>query len=176
MTEAEEAIHIREADRSDDAAVLSHIAKKTFVSAFGNLYSEENIRVFLDEQHTPEVYQRLIADPKYGLWLASDGDVPVAYAVAGPCGLPAPDLLPNAGEIKRVYVDADCRSAGLGGRLMDRMLVWLGERYGDIYLSVYADNEAAHRFYARHGFQKVHEYHFRVGEQLDPEWIMKRPA
>ena len=41
-------------------------------------------------------------------------------------------------------------------------------------LSVWSGNDGAQRFYARHGFAKVADVTFRVGEQIDEEFLFAR--
>jgi ribosomal protein S18 acetylase RimI-like enzyme len=41
-----------------------------------------------------------------------------------------------------------------------------------LQLSVYADNPEAQRFYARYGLNKVADITFRVGDHIDPEFMM----
>lgn len=164
-----------------ESARLSALACETFVDTFGELYSESDMTTFLEEHHTQENYDRLIADDRYALWvLIKDSldddhlnDDLFGYAVAGPCGLPVPNVPSNAGELKRLYVRSDLQSSGQGGKLLVEAIEWLTAHFTHTYLSVYADNLRAHRFYERYGFRKFHEYKFRVGEQLDPEWIME---
>ena len=86
----------------------------------------------------------------------------------------APDMPDRSGELMRFYIDQRYRGAGLGGRLFEKALAWLHENFDHVYLSVYAENFGAQRFYERYGFEKVHEYHFMVGNHADPEFIMKR--
>lgn len=43
-----------------------------------------------------------------------------------------------------------------------------------LYIGVWSENFGAERLYARHGFQRVGEYLFPVGEHRDLEFILKR--
>ena len=67
------------------------------------------------------------------------------------------------------------RGKGVGGRLIEPGLAWLEERFDHIYLSVYSENFAAQRLYARYGFEKVHEYLYKVGNQSDPRIYYEAP-
>lgn len=40
-----------------------------------------------------------------------------------------------------------------------------------IYLSVFSENQGAHRFYQRWGFSKHSEYEYMVGNHADHEFI-----
>lgn len=157
-----------------DAATLSAVSRTTFTATFGHLYRPEDLNAFLDEKHSFSAYDALLSDSNYGLWLVERDGAAVGYAVAGPCSLPAPNLAPRSGELLRLYLDASAIGTGVGARLMKAALDFLDAHFDDQYLSVYAENVRAQRFYARFGFEKIKEYFYMVGAQADPEWIMKR--
>jgi ribosomal protein S18 acetylase RimI-like enzyme len=168
-----------------DAATLAVLGAQTFIETFGHLYRPEDLQAFLDESHTEAAYARVLADPAYALWIAEDDAAPeqdrvgraIGYAQAGRCGLPHPDVRPEHGELKRLYVLADAQNGGLGAKLFGEVLSWL-ERDGPrtVWLSVWSENHGAQRFYARHGFEFVGEYEFVVGAQRDREFLFRRPA
>jgi len=59
--------------------------------------------------------------------------------------------------------------------LMDWAMAVAAERNADeMQLSVWSGNDGAQRFYARYGFAKVADITFRVGEQLDEEFLFAR--
>ena len=165
-------------ETGDDPAVakeLSRLADRTFRESMGYLYKAEDIALFMAEKHAPDVYLALLQDSSFGIWTARnpEGEA-VAYLVVGPCDLPAPNRPESAGEIIRFYADKTIRGKGIGSQLIEQGLAWLEQRFDHIYLSVYSENFAAQRLYARYGFEKVHEYLYRVGNQSDPEFILKR--
>lgn len=170
-----------------DAAVLARIGAETFTITFGHLYPPEDLAAFLDDSHSQAAYAKLLADPRYGLWLLEDGaqadTAPgetaraVGFAVAGPCGLPHDDVAPEDGELKRLYLLPDAQNGGWGAKLFAEALDWLqGEGRHRIWISVWSENFGAQRFYARHGFAKVAEYEFPVGRQRDIEFMYRRDA
>lgn len=158
-----------------DAEALSRLGRATFVDTFGHLYSAQNLDAFLESDHSLTAYRDILADARYRVWLLEEGGEAVGYAVAGPCGLPVPAPETSDGEVKRLYVAPGRQGGGRGARLMDAAMAWLSEAgYGPVYLSVYAENFGAQRFYARYGFVKVKEYEFLVGEHRDPEFIYRK--
>ncbi|MEO6138987.1 MAG: GNAT family N-acetyltransferase [Luteimonas sp.] len=159
----------------DDALALSEIGGRSFVEAFGHLYGADDLDAFLQESHDPDCYRRYLADETYALWLLEDGSDVVGYALAGPSGLPHPEVTPEDGELKRLYVLASAQNGGWGGRLFEAALDWL-QRDGPrtVWISVWSENFAAQRFYARHGFTKVGEYEFPVGRVRDREFMFRR--
>jgi RimJ/RimL family protein N-acetyltransferase len=43
-----------------------------------------------------------------------------------------------------------------------------------VYIGVWSGNAGAQRLYARHGFEKIGEYDFPVGQHLDREFILRQ--
>lgn len=168
-------VRIRRAELAD-VATLSVLGARTFTETFGHLYRPVDLQAFLDEGHSEASYVRVLNDPQYALWLAESEDGrAIGYAQAGPCGLPHPDVRPDHGELKRLYVLAAEQKGGVGGRLCAEALRWL-ERDGPrtLWIGVWSENYGAQRFYARHGFTFVGEYEFEVGDHRDREFILRR--
>lgn len=162
---------------SADTAVLAELGAVTFTENFGHLYVPEDLRAFLDENHSEAAYTKLLTNPNYALWLAEHAGYAIGYVQAGPCGLPHADVQPQDGEIKRLYLRNGTQGNGTGRLLMDAALVWLlrdGPR--TLWVSVWSENDGAQRFYERYGFTFVDEYHFIVGQQRDREFMYRRLA
>ncbi|MFZ5616728.1 MAG: GNAT family N-acetyltransferase [Pseudomonadota bacterium] len=158
----------------EDAPTLAELGAETFVATFGHLYDARDLKAFLEKNHSQIVYEELLKDPEYGLWIAeSEEGEAIGYAVAGPCSLPVPDMPPNSGELARLYLKKGVQGGGLGARLLEVALEFLRDRFAHIYLSVYAENFVAQKLYQRFGFVKIHDYFYMVGEHADPEWIME---
>lgn len=157
------------------ASVFSAIGQHTFRETFAHLYAREDLDAFLADSHSTEKYHKLLTDSAYRLWLVHDDhEKPVGYGVCGPCTLPVPNMPANSGELGRLYVSSSAQKGGVGTRLLATCLNWLDSNFDHLFLSVYVDNTGAQRLYARHGFEKIHDYHYMVGTHADPEWIMQR--
>lgn len=175
MTKQIEKFRIEGPSPAVSARQLSQIGADTFVQSFGHLYADTDLQKFLRAKHHADVYQRLIEDPDYAIWVAveSPGQL-VGYLVAGPCDLPVDNMPPKSGELIRFYLLPEYQGAGLGRRMLDPALGWLHEQFDHVFLSVYSENVKAQRLYERYGFEKVQKYFFMVGDHADPEFIMKR--
>jgi ribosomal protein S18 acetylase RimI-like enzyme len=168
-------IRIRRAEPAD-AAALADLGAVTFTEAFGRLYPKDDLDDFLADNHTPEKLRKSMADPDIAAWVAEDGDGRlVGYSQVGLADMPHPDLKPEHGELKRLYVLNSHQNLSLGSRLIEPALAWLDEKgRTPVWLSVWAHNDGAQRFYQRYGFRKVGEYEFAVGKWRDPEFIFRR--
>ena len=168
---------IRRAGSSDsaiDAKILATLGARTFTAAFGHLYAPRDLAAFLAEAHSVDRAATDLADPATGIWLAELDGVALGYVLAGPCGLPHPEVTPACGEIKRLYMLAQAQGSGVGARLFSTAMDWLAQTgRRTVWLGVWEENHGAQRFYRRHGFEKVGDYGFRVGATVDREHIYR---
>lgn len=167
---------IRRANAAD-AKALSAIGAETFTQTFGHLYPPADLEQFLEEAYGLDRTVKDLADPAKASWIVEADGKAVGYALAGPCGLPHPEVTADCGELKRLYLLKGLQNGGVGGRLFDETLAWLqsaGPR--SVWIGVWSENHGAQRFYARHGFEKAGEYGFAVGNTIDREFIFRRTA
>jgi ribosomal protein S18 acetylase RimI-like enzyme len=186
-----------------DAPAIAAFLAERFAATFGHTYRPEDLEPFLRETYQVARIARELADPACGHWIARAGtggaftgrgsDVSAnsyfgsaalsaeaggelwAVAQMGPMGLPFPPRHgERAVELKRLYLAEAVKGVGLADRLMDVAFDWArGQGAQAVYLGVWAENVRAQRFYARHGFERVGDYHFVVGEARDEEWILR---
>ncbi len=158
-----------------DAETLSRLSAETFSATFAHLYPPADLAAFLDEAYAVERSRGHLADPATATWLMEEDGAAVGYALAGPCGLPHPEVTPGCGELKRIYLLPAFQGGGRGSRLLRTSLDWLeAEKTGDLWIGVWSENLGAQRLYERMGFEKVGEYAFKVGATLDHEFILRR--
>jgi len=173
-TQAADGISVRRATGAD-AERLARLGAETFTETFGHLYPPSDLAIFLSDHHTPEEYGAWIADPAFAVWIAEQDGRAVGYAVAGSCHLPHPEVTPDCGELRRLYVRKETQGSGLGGRLLAQALNWLEQPGRRLWLGVWSENHGAQRLYARHGFSEVGEYGFMVGRTRDRDLVFARP-
>ncbi|MBA4052705.1 MAG: GNAT family N-acetyltransferase [Erythrobacter sp.] len=156
-----------------DAPALANLGAETFVAAFGDLYTPQDLAYFLAEVHNPEVVAGEIAGDECTHRLVEDEGALVAF-----CKLRYPTKFgdytaaTNPIELGQLYALSTHTGHGIGAQLMDWALTQAREAGHDaVLLSVYAENFGAQRFYQRHGFAKIADITFKVGEQLDPEFL-----
>ncbi len=158
----------------EDAGTLAALGADAFCAAFAHLYPPEDLESFLAESYSPQAFAAVLADPAHALWIAETDGEALAYAHAGPCTLPHPEVTAGCGELKRLYARPERQNAGLGGELLRIALDWLARPGRMLWIGVWSQNLGAQRLYGRHGFEKVGEYKFRVGNTRDHEFILRR--
>ena len=159
-----------------DVPALTALAVASFVDAFGHLYSKDDLAAFLDEAKSEHATAALIADPAGAMQLAERGGEPIAYCKIGyNCGWPDHARGARAMELKQLYAAASATGSGVGTALMDWALAALAAAGADeVQLSVWSGNHGAQRFYARYGFEKIADVTFKVGEQIDDEFLLAK--
>lgn len=161
----------------EDAPAASAIAADTFVETFGHLYPPADLETYLTEAYDVDAQLAVLEDPQRAVWLAEEDGEVIGHAAAGPCGLPHDGVQPGDMELKRLYLRRSHQGGYRGTQLLRTALDWMvrdGPR--TVWLGVWSENLGAQRFYERHGFTRAGEYHFPVGQTLDLEFILRRPA
>jgi len=122
-------------------------------------------------EHFP-MYEELFGKPDTFLFLASDGPELIGYALGHVEPVEESWIAdtwvtaPRIGELESISVLPDYRSSGIGSRLLDEVHREF-ERLGveDLIIGLLPGNEAALRFYERHGYRRTWLYvsRFRSG-------------
>ncbi|WP_309753117.1 GNAT family N-acetyltransferase [Novosphingobium sp.] len=159
-----------------DIPALSALAIDAFKAKFAALYSAEDLATFLAEALEQGPVAAELANPARVYQLAEVDGRLMGFAKIGlTCGFPDHARGHKAMELKQLYTAADATGMGIGGALMDWAMAQFAARGADeAQISVYSENLGAHRFYERYGFEKVADITFKVGEQLDPEFLFAK--
>jgi ribosomal protein S18 acetylase RimI-like enzyme len=171
------AFQIREAALSEVESLCSfawRVFAETFLEDLGCDYPDADIATFREEAYQPDLFARWSQSRDYGVWVAETDGRYIGYAVVSPCSFEHDLARPEHGELKRLYVSRDGQGRGVAPALLGCALDGLKARgRTPVFLSVWSGNHRAQAFYAKHGFEKVGEFKFPVGETLDDEFLMR---
>ncbi len=167
--------------RPEDAAALGTLGRQTFIDTFvaqdgfAITYPIDDLEAFLDASFSTEATAKKLAEPGAAWWVAErDGEL-LAFANAGPNGLPHPDAAPGNMELRRLYVGKSAQGLGLGTELLKLSLDWMeANTEGPLWIGVWSGNLKAQKLYKAYGFEKVGEYQYPVGTWRDHEFILRR--
>lgn len=117
-----------------------------------------------DQAWSATSFAEILAMPGAAGWLISDGEQPLGFALVR-------SVLDEM-EIILIAIDPDQRQRGLGGRLLDTVLVAAREiGVASVFLEQASPNLAARHLYVSRGFAEVGRrrdyYHGRAGDVAD---------
>ncbi|MBC2664349.1 GNAT family N-acetyltransferase [Novosphingobium flavum] len=159
-----------------DIPALSLLGVAAFTAKFWQLYRPEDLLPFLLETHSEAALTRDLANPARLIHLAERSGTLVGWVKLGlACGFPDHARGARVMELKQLYTAPNAQGSGIGAALMDWAMAEFASRGADeVQLSVWSENHGAQRFYARYGFEKQADITFRVGQQLDQEYLFAR--
>jgi diamine N-acetyltransferase len=160
-----------------DALALADLGRRAVSAKFEHLYKPEDFAAFMEKAHSDATLVRELADPGMRIAVIEEDGALVAF-----CKLVLDSTLQREFsqpekplELKQLYTDP----ARIGGGMGSRLLEWAFEQAraigsDEVQLTAYAENHDAHRFYERHGFVKIADIEFWVGNHCDPEFLYAR--
>ena len=159
-----------------DIPALARLAIDSFVGKFGDMYTPEDLAAFLAESYSHSTIAAELANPARLYQLAERGGQMVAFCKLGlSCSFPDHARGNNVLELKQLYALPEATGSGIGAALMDWAMGEFAARGADeVQISVFSGNEGAQRFYQRYGFEKVADVTFRVGTQIDAEFLFAK--
>ena len=159
---------------SADAALLTAVARSTFVDTFGADNTASDMAAYTASAFSEAVQRAELEDVQRITLLAESDGACVGYAVL--VDAPAPDVVGgDAMEIARLYSVRERIGSGIGAALMRRCLdeaASLGKQR--IWLGVWEHNPRAIAFYRRWGFRDVGSQGFVLGSDHQTDRIMVR--
>lgn len=162
----------------DDLPALVALGRESFTDAFGALYAPEDLAAFLDEHRAPGKFAASIASSDAAVTVAEEGGTLLGYCLVffGTRFDERPEPHPaHPCILSQLYCAGAATGSGIGSALVEDALAQARSRGCDtVQLSVYCENFGAQRFYARHGFEKVADIDFWVGNHRDDEFLLER--
>lgn len=158
-----------------EAALLRDIGEETYETTFREMATPEAMAAYLKEAFTLEKIAAELANPDSRFFfLLADGDLAGYLKVNdGPAQTELHDR--EALEIERIYVRAGHQGKGLGAKLINFALYLareMGKRY--VWLGVWQKNTAAIGFYKKMGFEIAGTHVFRMGDDIQSDYIMRK--
>jgi ribosomal protein S18 acetylase RimI-like enzyme len=164
-----------------DLAELAGVAALTFPLACPPSTSQENVAAFIEENLSENQFREYLTDARRVV-LAARADGRMVGYVMLVRGVPddgdiarAVPLRP-AVELSKMYVLQEAHGTGASAALMSAALTRAAELDAKcVWLGVNQNNQRAQRFYTKHGFSVNGTKTFRVGTDLENDYVMVRP-
>lgn len=158
-----------------DLAAVQRLGLVTYRTHFTYLWQHpEEMEEFLAGDFSDEALGRSLADARSGWLLALEHERPVGYAKLN-FDQPVPHSTRPGCELQKIYFLEECVGRGYGSRLLEQVMRTASE-HGQPYLwlKIVKGNDAAARFYERHGFTVVGESDVRSPSQTIALRVMGR--
>jgi ribosomal protein S18 acetylase RimI-like enzyme len=158
----------------DDLDRLQAIAKTTFSETFAHMNSEENMRKYLEEDHSSEKLRKELINENSSFYLAIENAEPIGYLKLneGPAQSDLRD--PDSLEIERIYLLKRHQGTHIGKALLDYALAKArAEEKVVVWLGVWERNQRAIAFYSKHGFAPFGTHIFRLADEDQVDILMK---
>ena len=161
--------------QNSDLEALRNLAYETYDDAFRSMNTPETMQAYLAEAFDLQKMKQELANPNNRFYfLHADG------CLAGFTKLnTAPgqtDINDSSSlEIERIYVKTGFKRKGLGKVLIEhaqKIALNLGKQY--VWLGVWEKNESGILFYQKMGFVEFSRHTFRMGDELQSDWVMKK--
>lgn len=168
------------AANSVDAEDLADLAARTFPLACPPSVSAENIAAFIDAHLSAARFADYLTDPARVVLTAHRDHRIVGYSmlvhgVSDHHDIAQAVKVRPAVELSKMYVAPDEHGTGVSTALMERALAAAADaRAGCVWLGVNRNNGRAQRFYSKHGFLITGTRTFRVGGDLEHDYVMVR--
>lgn len=155
------------------AEELVQFWKESFLAAYSDTHSEENIKAYFSASYTVEEAINMLSSSNYECLKAKRNHSTVGIAIINNRRCPLKEEL-NAAELKHLYLLPSEYGSGLANQLMEEVFK-KAEAAGQshVWLSVSKLNARAKRFYVKLGFELLGDGEdINVGNEVLPSLIL----
>jgi ribosomal protein S18 acetylase RimI-like enzyme len=156
-----------------DADALAQLGFRTFRETFSKDNTPEDMALYLAEHFGGNLQRaELLDDAVVFLLLEAEGQ-PSGYVKLRRGAANARAKKPL--EVCRFYIDHAWHGRGAALALMQAVeALAVRDGHDELFLAVWENNARAIRFYEKHGFARVGGQEFRLGRELQTDWVMAR--
>lgn len=167
-------VNIREASNAE-LETLQQISKSTFAETFSIHNSEENMRKYLRDNLSLEKLGEEMRNPKSSFYFVEMKGTVVGYLKLN-VGVAQNEWKEDSGmEIERIYVLKEYQGHKIGQILFEKAISMARSmKMQYVWLGVWEKNERAIAFYTKNGFKVVGQHLFKLGDDVQMDYMMKR--
>jgi len=158
---------------ADDADALAALGTRTFQETFSKDNTAEDMALYLAEHFGGELQRAELLDRTVDFLLLEARGLPAGYVKLRRGAASNRARWPL--EICRFYLDRQWHGSGAALELMEAVhALAVRDGHDELWLAVWEHNARAIRFYQKHGFARVGEQLFRLGADVQTDWLMAR--
>ena len=149
----------------NDSALLSEIAKLTFIESHGHSASPEDVNTYVAEKYSPGILKEELLDPGNIYHIIYYNDRPAGYSKIVLNSPHANATIQRITKLERIYLLKEFYDLKLGRELLEFnvALAKENEQLG-MWLFVWKENPKAAGFYKKNGFVIIGSHDFKISE------------
>lgn len=159
----------------DELEELQQISRTTFTETFSVQNSEENMRNYLRDNLSLKKLGEELNNPESSFYFAEMKDQVIGYLKLN-VGAAQNEWKENTGlEIERIYVLKEYHGQKIGQLLFEKAIsIATSMKMQYVWLGVWEKNKRAIAFYTKNGFKVVDQHLFKLGDDVQTDYLMKR--
>ncbi|MDC7126698.1 MAG: GNAT family N-acetyltransferase [Spirochaetales bacterium] len=158
-----------------DLNKLIDIGVKTYFDTFKELCSEEVMAAYLQEAFDKDKILSEINNKNSFFYFVYVGEHLAGYIKINIDDAQCDLKEQNGLEIERIYVKNSFKRKGIGNALIRKGVEMAKDYKKDfIWLGVWEKNESAIEFYNKNNFFEIGTHSFRMGDEIQNDYIMKK--
>ncbi len=157
-----------------DLDSLVAISRSTFIEAFEKDNDPEDFWLYINKAFNKESIKTQLQNPNSKFYFAYLNDQIIGYFKLNIKTEQTEHVDELGLELERIYILSSRQNKGFGNEIL-RHIISLAKS-GEtkiLWLGVWQMNEAAVRFYERHGFVKFGSHPYYIGKDKQIDWLMK---
>ena len=166
-------IKIRKVEKSESKILLA-IAKETFIEAFADQNTKEDMQAYLKENFSVFQIEDELKDKNSQFYFADYRGQILGYLKVNQKEAQTESVDFDGLEIERIYVLKDYYGSGVGKLLFDKSVsIAIKNELSWLWLGVWNQNPRAIKFYEKQGFEVFGTHGFVLGSAQQTDLLMK---
>ena len=159
----------------NDLKNLRSLSTVTFKQTFAAQNTKENILLYLKKNLSSKKLKKEISNPNSKFYFVYEKNKIIGYLKLNFNESQREKMyLHNGFEIERIYLTEEFQGKGLGEKILNKILNMGKEMgYNKLWLGVWENNFRAIKFYKKYGFKKFGQYNFKLGNDLQTDYLLE---
>ena len=158
-----------------DITEIIKLGRSTYYDTFHALNRKDTMDKYLDESFNPKKIENELNNPDSVFYFLYDNDLIVAYMKVNFPNAQTDINDLNSLELERIYVKKEYKGLGYGKAIIAKTIS-IAKEHGCnyVWLGVWEKNKHAIAFYQKMGFEIFDKHIFRMGDELQNDFILKK--
>ena len=158
-----------------DMEVLRTISIETFTDTYAHLNTKENFEKHISQAFNKNQLTIELKNPNIDFYFLKNNTQVIGYLKLNEGNAQTESMQENCYEIERIYLTKAFQGLGLGRVLIKKAIeVAISKNKNEVWLGVWEKNPKAIGFYKKMGFEVFGTHIFKVGDDEQTDYILKK--